>query len=152
MASAKLEGSFLVVWHNQMHHARAILLEGQAFQKQVVGLFGDVLLNVNQAVANAIGPEYVGIWLLADLTLKLLPSVGDKIFLLLLGHLLFQPVLEAIVVDESDRAIALTRVEKWVLRCRGLLPANFALDVCVWVNNTAVDFNNLLFIFLVKRV
>lgn len=78
---------------------------------QIVLILRDVLLNINQSIREAPRLENIGIRFLADLALKLLPSVAYQIGLLPFDHFLFQPVLETIVVDVLARSSTLTRIE-----------------------------------------
>lgn len=94
-----------------MDHSRAILFESQTLQKKIISVLGNVLLHIDEPVRYAIGSENIRIWFLADLTLELLPGVGNQILLLLLGHLLLEPVLKALIMDEPDRSITLTTIE-----------------------------------------
>ena len=84
----------------------------------------------------------------------MLPGVGDEIGLFLDSHLLLEPVLEALVVDISDRAIALTGVEKRVLTGGAVVPADLALDVRVLllIDDAAVYFNCFLLELFSERV
>ena len=63
----------------------------------------------------------------------------------MLLHLLLQPVLQALVVDEPDRAVALARVEQRIRIALLIAPTHLALDVALSrVDNPAVDFDGLL--------
>lgn len=60
-------------------------------------------------------------------------------------HFLLEPVLQALVVDETDGAVAFARVKQGVGCALFVAPAHFALDVGLRrVDNTAVDFDGLL--------
>ena len=111
MTSTQLKHLLLLVWHDEMNHPRAILFESQTLQKEIVSVLGNVLLHIDKSVRYAIGSENIWIWFFADLALKLLPSVGDQVLFLFLGHLLLEPVLEALIMNEPDRAITLTTIE-----------------------------------------
>ena len=107
-----------------MDHAAGVLLEGKRFEPQEVLLLRDV--NVDQAVSDAVGLEHVGVRSFADLALELLPHVRDVVSFLLDCHLLLEPELEALVVNESNRSGAVARVEKWVGAGLVSAPAYFA--------------------------
>jgi hypothetical protein len=51
-------------------------------------LVGDVRCDVDEAIADAVALEDVGVRLLADLALELLPGVADQILLLFFDHFL----------------------------------------------------------------
>ena len=109
-----------------MDHAAGVFLKCERLEPEKVPLLGDV--DINKTETGAVRLENVWIWRFANLTLELLPHVGDLVRLLFHCHLLFEPVLEALVVNKTDRAITLARVEQWI--CVSLLttPAHLALD------------------------
>jgi hypothetical protein len=69
-------------------HAAGVLFEGQRLKPEEFLVFWKV--NVDQAILAAIGLKDVGVRLFTDLTLELLPRIGDQViaFLLLLHFLL----------------------------------------------------------------
>ena len=76
--------------------------------------------------------------------------------LLFHGHLLLQPEFQALEMDETHRAIAFARIEKWVFFCLLISPADLALNFCsvfcVRTDHTAVNLNRLFFVVLVFTV
>jgi hypothetical protein len=101
MSPAEFEGRVLLVRHNQVDHARGIFLEGKRFEPQE---FPIVLRHVNiyQTIFTPVRLENVGIRFFANLTFELFPGVGDKIAFFFLLHLLFQPMFQALVMDEAN--------------------------------------------------
>jgi hypothetical protein len=71
-----------------MDHPRGVLLEGEALKQQIVLVGRDVRCDVDEAIADAVALEDVGVRLLADLALELLPGVADQILLLFFDHFL----------------------------------------------------------------
>ena len=69
------------------------------------------MLYIDESVRYAIRSENIWIWFFADLTLELLPGIGDQVLFLLLGHLLLEPVLKALIMNEPDRSITLATIE-----------------------------------------
>ena len=136
-----------------MDHPRGVLLEGEALKQQIVLVGRDVRLDVDEAIADPVALEDVGVWLLADLALKLLPGVADQILFLFFDHFLLQPMLEALVVDEPDRAVAHAAVEERVLACGRVFPADLALHVVLGgVDDAAVDLDRLFLELLAQAV
>jgi len=149
MASSQLEVLLVRIRHDEVDHPGTVLLESQRLQQQVVLVFWDVVLDVDQPVLVVVGLEDVRVRLLADLALKLLPSVGYQVLVFFLLHLLLQPVFEAVVVDVSDRPITLAGIQEGILDGGVGLPADFALDISVaLVCSSALNLDALLFEFL----
>eukprot|EP00350_Pseudokeronopsis_sp_OXSARD2_P009279 CAMPEP_0170555934 /NCGR_PEP_ID=MMETSP0211-20121228/14749_1 /TAXON_ID=311385 /ORGANISM="Pseudokeronopsis sp., Strain OXSARD2" /LENGTH=67 /DNA_ID=CAMNT_0010865971 /DNA_START=540 /DNA_END=743 /DNA_ORIENTATION=- len=59
------------------------------------------LLDVDELVDGLVDLEEVGVGLLADLALEVLPVHTGELIGLLLDHLAREPVLQALVVDEA---------------------------------------------------
>jgi len=136
-----------------MDHPRGVLLEGEALKQQVVPVGRDVRRDVNEAIADAVALEDVGVRLLADLALELLPGVADQILFLFFDHFLLKPMLEALVMDEPDRAVAHAAVEERVLTCGRVFPADLALHVVLGgIDDTAVDLDRLFLELLAQAV
>lgn len=152
MASTELVDFLIAVRKYEVHHPRAVFLKSQRLEQQEVSVGRDVLLHVDESVRYAVGSEHVRVRLFANLTLKLFPSVRNEVGLLLLGHLLLEPVLEAFVVNESHGAIALARIQQWVLRRRVVVPANLTVDVGIgcWVHHPAINVDCFLLKLLMK--
>ena len=102
MPSPELEYLLVCIRHDEMDHPRTVFLKRQRLEKQEVFVFGNVLFYVDEPIRYTVRPEYVRIGLLADLTLELLPSVRYQVLLLLLGHLLLEPILQAFIMDVPD--------------------------------------------------
>lgn len=154
MTSAKFERLFVFVGLYQMDHPRTVFLKGEWLQHQVVAVSGYVRLHIRQSVRNTIWSEHIGVWFLADFALELFPSVGNEVFVLLLYHLLLEPKLEALIMNETHWAVALARVEQWIFDRGGIVPAYLALDVWVVrrIDDTAVYFDGFLLEFLIEWV
>lgn len=154
MTSSELKNFLLIVRHNEVHHTGTVLLESERLKQQEVAFSGDILLNIDQSVGIAVGPEDIWIRLLADFALELLPGIRNQVLLFLLCHLLLQPVLQALVVDISHRPITLAGVEKRVLLRRIVVPADLALNIRThfWVDNSAVNFNGFFLELFPERV
>ena len=110
-----------------MHHTTRIFLEGQGFEPEEVSLSRYV--DIDKPVPSPIGLENVWIGRLANLTLELLPAVGDAVRPCFYGHLLLEPELEAFEVDKAHGAIALARVEQGIDTSLLGTPAHFALNL-----------------------
>eukprot|EP00352_Strombidinopsis_acuminata_P001408 CAMPEP_0176348130 /NCGR_PEP_ID=MMETSP0126-20121128/7624_1 /TAXON_ID=141414 ORGANISM="Strombidinopsis acuminatum, Strain SPMC142" /NCGR_SAMPLE_ID=MMETSP0126 /ASSEMBLY_ACC=CAM_ASM_000229 /LENGTH=88 /DNA_ID=CAMNT_0017696747 /DNA_START=1776 /DNA_END=2042 /DNA_ORIENTATION=- len=73
VTSSKFKGVFVFIRHNYMNHAGGVFLKGQGFKPQEIPVFWNI--NIYKSVFDAVGLEHIRIRLLANLTLKLLPSV-----------------------------------------------------------------------------
>lgn len=73
VASSDHELNFCLFRHQQVHHPRAVLLEGQRLQQQEVPFFRD--WHVHQLELLPVRLERVRVRLLADLAFELLPHV-----------------------------------------------------------------------------
>jgi hypothetical protein len=94
--------------------ARGVLIQRHRLkQNEVLALR---LLHVYQLEQLVAPLEYVGVGLLANLALKLLPVVARDILPILLGVTLgLNPVLQALEVDQTDRAATLACQNQRVL-------------------------------------
>ncbi len=97
-----------------MYIARGVLIQRHRLkQNEVLALR---LLHVYQLEQLVAPLEYVGVGLLANLALKLLPVVARDILPILLGVTLgLNPVLQALEVDQTDRAATLACQNQRVL-------------------------------------
>lgn len=154
VASAHLELSMVSIGHHHVHHPTRVLLKGQRFEPQEVFVLRD--FDINEAVAVAVGFENVRVRCLADFALKLFPHVADLVGLLFNRHLLLEPELEALVVDEAHGTVALARVEQRVGPCLLAAPADLALDFnAIFIqllDDATVDLNGFLCVELVLTV
>jgi hypothetical protein len=84
----------------------------------------------------------------------LFPAVWYQVGFFFLCHLLFEPILQALVMNISYWTGTLTTVEKWILCSRGVVPTNLTLNIIRgrWINDTTINFYNLFFKFLVKGI
>jgi hypothetical protein len=94
--------------------ARGVLIQRHRLkQNEILALR---LLHVYQLEQLVAPLEYVGVGLLANLALKLLPVVARDILPILLGVTLgLNPVLQALEVDQTDRAATLACQNQRVL-------------------------------------
>jgi len=115
---------------------------------------GDIRLDINQTIWNTIGSKHIRIWFFAKLTFELFPAVWYQVGFFFLCHLLFEPILQALVMNISHWAWTLTTVEKWILSSRGVVPTNLTLNIIRgrWIDDTTINFDNLFFKFLVKGI
>ena len=135
VATAKLELGLLWCHRQQMHITGVVLVKRHGLEQNVVVVVVvNVLGDVHNLVDVLLDLERVWVHLLADFALEALPVEASHIalsavlrsFLLLLR---LQPVLQALEVDEADRALALACNNQWVvLRLLGR-PADAALNL-----------------------
>ena len=114
----------------------------------------NVRFNINQTIWNTIGSKHIRIWFFAKLTFELFPTVWYQVGFFFLCHLLFEPILQALVMNISNWACTWATVEKWILSSRGVVPTNLTLNIIRgrWINDTTINFDNLFFKFLVKGI
>ncbi len=69
-------------------------------------------------------------------------------------HFLLKPELEALVVDESDTAIALTGVKQWIGACLLSTPTDFALNITAFTrfDDATVNLNGFFRIEIIVAV
>ena len=154
MASSQFEDLLISVRHDQMDHPRTIFLKSQRLEEQEILIIRNVLFHIDESVRNAVWSEDVWVGLLADFALELFPGIGDQVFLLLLGHLLLEPVLQALVVDVPHWTITLAGIQERILSGRGVVPTDLALNIWTGfgVHNPAVNFDRLLLELVSERV
>ena len=98
-----------------MDIATGILIQWHRLQQNELSAFSR-LLYLNESVEVALAFENVGVTLFAQLAFKLLPVVARDILPVLLGVTLgLDPVLQALEVDQTDRAATLACQNQRVL-------------------------------------
>lgn len=114
----------------------------------------NIWLNIYQTIWNTIWSKDIRIWFLAKFTLKLFPAIRYQVSFFFLGHFLFQPIFQALVMNISNRSRAFTTIEKWILSSRSIIPTNLTLNVIRWrwINNSTVNLNHLFFKFLIEWI
>lgn len=89
------------------------------------------LLQIDQFVEILADSEDVRVGVLAQLTFKVLPKDTENVASLFCCRFHFEPVFQALEMDEADAARALARHDTRVLDCAIVTPAVFALaTVC----------------------
>lgn len=84
-----------------VHHPARVFLKRERLQPQEIASGRDLHVDEPKLAATR-RDKHVGVRLLADFALELLPGVGNAVLVLLKRHLLLQPKLETVVVDEAD--------------------------------------------------
>ena len=125
MATAYLEFTLVVVYHDRVDDPHGVLFSQNALQ-HYVGDSSGWSLNIDQNLQFLVDLKSIRVRHLAQLTGELLPVLRNGLIRILLYHFGLHPIFEAFVMDESDPSSAFARRDQWVFLRFLVGPAEFA--------------------------